>query len=336
MNRRRKIILHIGAPKTGSTAIQNFLGLNAEALRTEGIIVPDDDLGMSGPVSGSHLRKMVELRENPVEGGKALEIAIANIFESANGASAILISAEHLAANKSGPRLFERLAESHDIEVILYIRRQDEFILSAWQQWGAKTEEDFLAWLLSVVGRQADWAAYLKNWETIVPRDKITVRIFDRRQMKDGDVIADFFDLLGLSTPFKAFTYPPSLANPSLAEAIVDLVRGSKHAFRDRHDNRFQGFVHDVSGDRFVKNSRESILTAAQRRAIVKRYAASNRWVRQNYFPDRKEDLFAPIEDGNYFCPTRGEWRRQQLEFLALALYGLYRWRERKTTDRNK
>ena len=50
---RRKIILHIGAGKTGSSAIQRFLDLNVDALRRENIVVPDNDLALTGRACGN-------------------------------------------------------------------------------------------------------------------------------------------------------------------------------------------------------------------------------------------------------------------------------------------
>ena len=327
MSDRPKIILHIGAGKTGSSAIQSFLELNVEALRREGILVPANDLEMSGRSYGNHVRLFREWNDEPDAGRKALESAVAKLMAQAGDASAILISAENLAAYAAGPGLFEGLAKSHEIEVILYIRRQDEFILSAWQQWNAKVQDDFLAWLLMVTGTLGNWHVYLTNWEKVVPRKNIRVRIFDRTQLKGGDVIADFYDQLGLSVPFDSFAYPEKDANPSFPESIMEMVKGNRRIFRDAHDNRFQEFVHDVTNDRYVKDSKESLLTAAQRRAIVARYAAGNRWVQKVYFGNSKEGLFRPIRDDAYFLPDPKTMLRQQLGFLVAIVFGIYRWR---------
>lgn len=336
VDRRRKIILHIGAGKTGSSAIQDFLNLNVDALRREGIVVPDNDLNLSGRIYGNHVRVFREWNDDPAAGRQALEAAIAALFEKAGDASTIVISAENLASYGAGPSLFEGLVKDHDIEAILYIRRQDEFILSAWQQWNAKVQEDFLAWLIAVVGILGNWRTYLVNWEKVIPRASIRVRIFDRAQLKDGDVIADFFGLLGLAAPFDSFAYPERQANPSFADAIMEMVKGNKRIFRDAHDNRFQEFVHDITGNRYVKNSKESMLTSAQRRAIVAKYASSNLWVKKVYFAGKKDGLFAPIKDDAYFLPDAKTMLRQQLGFLVAIVLGVYQWRKNPKKGRGR
>ena len=331
MNKRRKIILHIGAGKTGSSAIQSFLGLNVSALRREGIVVPDNDLGLTGPGWGNHVRVFRGWIADPATGRTALERAIGTIFKKEEDAEAVLLSAENLAGQGAAPSLFQTLMNDHDVEVILYIRRQDDFILSAWQQWNVKTHDDFLAWLLAGVDRLGNWKTYLQNWEKVVPREKITVRIFDRSLLEGGDVVADFFRLLNLSAPFEAFERPEKNANPSFNDAIVDLVKGDKRVFRDAHDNEFQNFVGEVTGDKYVKSSRESLLTTAQRRAILGRYGASNRWVQEIYFPERKDGLFPPIQDGYYFQPDARTKIQQQLGFVVRLVFGLHKTLGKRT-----
>lgn len=325
MSGRRRIILHIGAGKTGSSAIQSFLDLNVDALGKEGIIVPDNNLDLNGPAYGNHVRVFKEWAESPVEGQRALEAAVTKIFERVDDEASILISAENLAALGPAPAIFEGLAKNYDINVILYIRRQDEFILSAWQQWNAKVQKDFLAWLLSSVDRLGNWKTYITNWERVVSREKITVRIFDRNLLANGDVVADFFSLLDLKQPFETFVYPEKDINPSFNDAIMDLVQGDERVFDSPHDNRFQNFVSKVTGDRYVKSGRESLLTEAQRRAILHRYAASNRWVQENYFPERIEGLFAPIPDNYYFQTDKRTKLQQQLGFIVRVIFGLYK-----------
>lgn len=325
MDKARKIIVHVGAGKTGSSAIQSFLNLNVSKLRREGIVVPDNDLGLAGPGWGNHVRIFKEWTGSPAEGQQKLERAVEKIFKEAGDASTILLSAENLASHHAAPSLFQNLQKDHAIEVVLYIRRQDDFILSAWQQWNVKVQDDFLAWLLLNVDRLGNWKTCLQNWEVVIPRKKIIVRIFDRNLLEEGDVVFDFYKLLKLSEPFQNFIRPEKNANPSFNDSILDLVKGDKRIFRDAHDNAFQSFVSEVTGDTYVKSSRESLLTTAQRRAIVGRYNACNRWVQKVYFPDRKDGLFAPIQDGYYF-QTDGRTRiQQQLGFVVRLVFGIHK-----------
>lgn len=322
----KKLILHIGANKTGSSAIQEFLALNARALRKEGIVVPNADLELADQVEGFHVWSFQELFADPEDGRKnKLAPAIQRIFENEPGASAVLFSAENLAANPAALTLFEGLEGEYEIRVVLYIRRQDEYLLSSWQQWNSKITNDFWAWAVSNLGILGNWQLYLENWERVVPRHRIMVRVFDREKLEGGDVIADFSGLLGVAAPFESFAYPKDTANPSFSAAVTDLVKGNKLIFDNAHDNDFYNLVEQMTGDAYIKNSRESALTFAQRRSIVQRYADSNRWVKENYFPDTPGELFPPMQENDYYYLSPEAIQKQQLEFLTTMIYRMYR-----------
>src|SRR5215204_2412769 len=321
----KKLIVHIGANKTGSSAVQRFLSLNNLALRAEGIVVPDDDFRIADKIQGHHVFGFKELLESPSEGRKQLEDAIDAVDLAYPRATAILLSAENLAANPAAPSLFEDLVEKYDTRVVIYIRRQDEFLLSSWQQWHSKIWVDFWAWVISVVGMLGDWRAYLENWETVIPRDKITVRIFERSKLEGGDVIADFYNILGISKPLSSLAYPKGAVNPSFSDAIMDLVKGNERIFRNVHDNDFYNFVVKMTGDKYMKTARQSSISISQRKSIIKRYKQQNDWVKKAYFPHIEGQLFSPPKESDYDYATSDDIDQQKFEFLVSMLYQMHK-----------
>jgi hypothetical protein len=321
----KKLIVHIGANKTGSSAVQRFLSMNSLALRAEGIIVPDNDFRIADNTQGFHVFGFQRLLNSPLEGRKQLEDAIDAVDLAYPRATAILLSAENLAANPAAPSLFEDLVEKYDTRVIIYIRRQDEFLLSSWQQWHSKIWVDFWAWVISVVGMLGDWRAYLENWETVIPRDKITVRIFERSKLEGGDVIADFYSMLGISKPLSALAYPKRTVNPSFSDAIMDLVKGNELIFRNVHDNDFYNFVVKMTGDKYMKTARQSPISISQRKSIIKRYKPQNDWVKKAYFPHIEGELFSPPKERDYDYVSPDDIVQQKLEFLTTILYQMYK-----------
>src|SRR5688500_4847901 len=83
----KKVIVHIGANQTGSSAIQKFLSLNCEALRKQGLVIPSQDFTLSSQVSGFHVFAFEELFRNP-RGRQQLEAAMNVIADSQVGAKA--------------------------------------------------------------------------------------------------------------------------------------------------------------------------------------------------------------------------------------------------------
>lgn len=321
----KNLIVHIGANKTGSSAIQRFLSMNSLALREEGIVIPNNEFQLTDNVQGHHVFGFQKLLQSPIEGQKQLEEAIEVADAAYPDARAILMSAENLTANPAAPSLFENLVERYDTRVVIYIRRQDEYILSSWQQWNGKVSADFWAWLVNVVGILGDWRAYLENWESVVPREKITVRVFERPKLVGGDVIADFHSMLETTRPFEDFRYPERTVNPSFSDAIVDLVKGNELIFQNPHDNDFYNFVVKMTGDKYTKTGRQSPISFPQRQAILKRYREQNDWVKQGYFSEAGGSLFTAPKESDYEYVSSDDIERQKLEFLTTMMYQMYK-----------
>lgn len=320
-----KLIVHIGANKTGSSAIQRFLSMNSLVLREEGVVVPNNDFHVSDKVQGYHVFGFQELLQNPLEGRRRLEYAIDSVAAACPEARTILLSAENLAANPAAPSLFEDLIKEFDTRIVMYIRRQDEYILSSWQQWNSKISKDFWAWAISEVGKRGNWHAYLKNWENVVTKDRISVRVFERSRLENADVVEDFYNMLDLVRPMSTLRRQQNTVNPSFSDAITDLVKGNELVFQSTHDNDFYNFVMKTTGDKYLKSSRESSISFLQRQAIIAKYQKQNDRVRDKYFPHLEGELFSPPKASDYDYLSDDEMNQKKFEFLTTILYKLYK-----------
>lgn len=317
-----RLVVHAGANKTGSSAIQTFLAHNHGALREEGIVVPDTTCGLTKKVAGHQVFYLQELLSGP-DGPERLERDVDAIARAGETAHTLLLSGENLAANPAAPKLFEALAGKYDTRLILYIRRQDDYLLSSWQQWYSKISDDFWAWLIDSLGKTGNWAAYLRAWGQVLPDERITVRVFEPEKLTGGDVVRDFLGCLGVERAHDEFVHPKTRVNPSFAQAVQDLVAGNRFIFDDVHDNRFYSFVQELTDDTFFKQSGESPITHEQRQAIIDHYGPGNAWVRRTYLPDWNGPLFAPLKPGDYTHVPPEARDRQQREFLVSMLYAL-------------
>ena len=113
--------------------------------------------------------------------------------------------------------------------------------------------------------------------------------------------------------------------NPSFTEAVVDFAKGNPLLFRDKHDNAFYDTVSQLTGDRYRRNSRESVISHAQRCAILRHYAESNEWVRQAYFPNSRPPLFTPPKPEDYEALSGDTLELQKWELLGSLVFGLAR-----------
>ena len=314
--------------KTGSSAIQMFLNRNSAVLRREGIIVPDENMTLSTPVTGDQVFFFDRLRLGITDRAEQ-EIAdrLGDLF-GLEGTRQVVVSAENL-ADPDGlcASWFKGAAALYDTEVVIYLRRQDDLLVAAWQQWYAKVTEDiwddWWSWLVTCVGKFGDWRTVLLGWESVVGRERMRVRIYEPAHLIDGDAVEDFQQFLLIRHGVELVSLDGPI-NASFREAIVDLVPGGA-LFRDSHDERFYEFVEAVLGDAAHRRRGESPITYRQRLAILSRYAESNRWVRTKYFDgfDVPDELFGAPRPEDYGRLSREELTHQQLQVLARLVFEL-------------
>lgn len=319
----KTLVLHIGANKTGSSAIQEFLRLNADALAARGLVVAPSELTQGSPVSGQQLPLLEALRENMAEGRRIVAERIASLMKGLPENGQLIVSAENLSNLNGTHELFADAVKRHEVRVVLYIRRQDALLLSSWQQWESKVTDDFWAWAVSAAGRRGDWRLTLEPWEALAGRERICVRIYDRRRLRGGSVIADFAGVLGVDDRFSEFRMPESASNPSYCEAVLDLVKGNRLIFRDIHDNTVYDLIGEMTGERYHRDPRESPITHRQRMALLQKYASVNAWVKNRYFPQLSGPLFPMPKPEDYATIGPETLNAQKWELVASLLNAL-------------
>lgn len=294
---RRKVILHIGASKAGSSSIQAFLRRNRLAFGKLGHVVPDTSLSVGGPVSGDHVFALEALAK--AGDAAAFRDRVDSVFELSDAdTKAIIFSAENL-SNTGNSAIIAGLSDDYDLRIVMYLRRQDELLTSAWQQWASKIETDFNAWLIMALKQYGHWDRVLAEWLRHAGRDAMVARVFDRADFLNGDLLQDFVQAIGLADHAASFDYQQSDSNPSVSDAITAMVAGNRKLFEDVHDNRFYSALNKLTGNALVEKTRLSLLSRAQRDKIIEYYRPTNEAVCRQYFPGRQR-LFAPVEHARY------------------------------------
>ncbi|WP_158212196.1 hypothetical protein [Sphingomonas dokdonensis] len=294
---RKTIILHIGASKAGSSSIQSFIRRNRPLLNSLGYVVPDISLGTGENVSGEHVFALEALaKARDAAGFRARMDAV--FAQSGDAARAVLLSAENL-SNLGNSAIIEGLSAQYDLRIVMYLRRQDELLTSAWQQWASKIETDFYAWLIMALKQFGHWNKVLAEWEQRAGADAIVARVFDRNSFVDGDLLHDFIDALGLAEHIDAFDYKQGESNPSVTDAITMMVSGNRKIFSDVHDNRFYGALNELTGNNLVDGKKVSLLSRKQRDKVIEYYRPVNEAVCRKYFKGRPR-LFPVVDHEKY------------------------------------
>ncbi|NKF49423.1 hypothetical protein G3R49_02355 [Shewanella sp. WXL01] len=193
----QKLYLHIGTGKTGSTSIQRTLS----KVRGDFYFFSDSENG-------------AKIFDNPDEFKARLE--------AGREYKKIIYSSEwsYLADAAAVKALHESISTDFDVEVIIYFRRQDEFEVSRYQQ-VAKHGDG-----LSRGGQGAipTFSAVELNYFDIAEKwgqfFNVTVRIFQRSKLVDGDVVLDFASLVGVNVA------PSEVIRANESAGIVEVKLG--------------------------------------------------------------------------------------------------------------
>ena len=250
----RRAVVHIGTFKTGSTSIQAFLDTNAERLLNQGVYIPKS-LGSPNHhglaiYSLSHrettgLIRLYGLQDRQLREARRAEIAEALNSELETLAPAIetvVFSNEHLSGLNTTLEMeqLKSLLSAHfdKIEIVVYLRRQDQRIISDYTQ---KVRDGFskpLDLQNYKPSEGLDLTAFLDKWASVFGADAIKPRIFSRTEFINGDLIDDFAATAGIAID-ESFA-KPEVENVGLTHEAIHFLRAfNEHVplYVDGHRN---------------------------------------------------------------------------------------------------
>jgi hypothetical protein len=141
-----------------------------------------------------------------------------------------------------------------------------------------------------------DYAKFLQPWEDRFGMQNISVRIFGKSDLKNGDIVSDFMDLLKIVDK-TGFTYPEFRSNPSIGGNLLYFKRllnqvGISEDQQRRTYGVWQGLA--ATNEKFRTKPQFSRKFVER---IRSRFEESNEIMRQKYFPNR-DVLFdcAPLD----------------------------------------
>ncbi|MEP5198739.1 MAG: hypothetical protein ABJQ66_04925 [Paracoccaceae bacterium] len=322
-----KLILHIGGAKCGSSAIQRYNATHRDRLASQYVcLVPDTTLGMEGPFTGEQIFFFEQMRKDKENGVKIVASRMGQLkrYMQQHGLQTLIVSAENLINLGGCEKLFASVASEFDVEIVLYVRRQDQYFVSAWQQWHLKTYASPQAYVDARLGIDANWTNMLRPWEEQFTSAKFNVRIFQRNRLIEQDVVADFYATSGLGGLLEGTQ--SLVANKSFSEHLGDMACRVQDVFDSPHDNAFYEVMADAIGAQaFKKSSGSHIYTLQEREDILDAYADCNEQLRQKYFPDIAADipLFDPPTERDVVVKTDEEKSAAEIDLLTRAVFGM-------------
>lgn len=310
-----KLILHPGHSKCGSTTIQKAIINNRTGLENQGIVIPDPQMrirGESGFNPKGETPRVFFRRAMESNDVSELSERLGQIGRRLKGKNAVvLISAENLVnqlRKPAGRNIHLELVRHFDaVKVIYYIRRQDDFLLSAWQQWGYKqgmSLEQFVN--KSLAAGSPNYRLAVDFFAELYGREALLVTPVEASWLFESKLITDFFQKMGVD--YSGFDLTQDVSNKSLNPALCELLSHSPHLFRDIHDETLKITLERVLGASPVLHQRlPEYLSAERRKKILDKFRDDNLYLSSNYLGGREWPDQLPAGPKQGGAGTKGE-----------------------------
>lgn len=237
--RKLRAVIHIGAEKTGTTTLQEFLHLNREALAAGGVLFPTTpglrqhvlltlacmDPGRENRQTRSH----EPFAADPDHWRNDFTVRLQEEIRSAPaGARQLLLTTELLHTQLLAPREVARLKAlldpfCDDYRIVFYMRRQDRLEVSRYST-NLRAGGTRPSVLPKRADRYLDYERVLARWEPVFGAGSLVPRVFDATQFHGGDLLSDFVHAAGLPLDV-AHCVRPGSRNTALSARAQWLLR---------------------------------------------------------------------------------------------------------------
>jgi len=312
--RALQAFIHIGTEKTGTTSIQAMLQANRANLLGQGVAyLKSPGLRSHRELAAYCMRAdrfddffkanfITTAEERAAYRAKFLKRFLSELAHLPPAVHTVLASSEHFHSRllhqdemETLRQLFAPLCER--ITVITYLRPQVDTAISdystALKCGHVASLHDFVHSRCVPDNPYYNYQEYLQKWAGVFGRENLRVRLFDRAEFVNGDLLQDFLAQLtpGLAEFVNTGLAPQNRSLDQLGQCLLKAV--NRHLPQFIEGLGFNELNMDLVRLISVRAAGPSPqLEQELRKAVQARFAAGNEQVRREYFPQRPR-LFA-------------------------------------------
>ncbi len=309
----KTIYIHIGTEKTGTTSIQEFLFVNHGNLLKYNFYYPINETKKYN-MWKQHVPLVTSITKKNIPAYKDQQSYVKDEVFDEFIEDVRKIKQDNIIISSEGFSLIESIDKIHSlkkkleefkIKIIIYIRRQDEFLISKLQQ-SYKTGRYFpfeVDELLSFC--KVNYYQIISNWSHIFGRKNIIIRIFEKGKLYNNDLYADFLNVLDLdlNSDFIKTLY----LNKSVSlKKTLFLHRLSEYFTPIDMKNNLKKFDHleirniIIQSNILNEGNIKDIFSYEDRKYIMSYYETENQKILSEFFGQDKTHLFNKLRDSNY------------------------------------
>ena len=272
----KTLFLHVGAGKTGSTAIQYHLHANADTLAGMGVSVPLLDVYYPGRGPTDYMGNGEFLVAEFVHGEQGANRQLYDRFLkvcASTNSTTIIVSCEMLefAARDKLDMLRAAMAQvGVAVKVIYILRDLIPHAVSFWLQ-VVKNHGETRSWAKFASDFQSPFARSLVKFQDVFGPDAVLTGKY--HESNRDDVIATFYDLIGI--PVDRLTTVDATYNLSLGSAAAEValvINGQQYLTADKKRELIR-MIHNALRSRRLDPRFDGRLSNEQRRAFEERHA---------------------------------------------------------------
>ncbi|BAF72679.1 hypothetical protein [Sulfurovum sp. NBC37-1] len=230
---KKKLFLHIGFHKTGTSALQEYLDNHREELERQDIFYPrSHDDAFPGNVDLSWA-----FNNNPPRWGNVDEINREKILDFykkqllSTGCKNIIISSEDFVLLDSQIISIEKIKEylrEYEVKLVVYMREPVEFMLSLYSH--AIRARQINCSFKTYIAENYNFAAAfyparLQPWIKVFGKESLIVRKYEKKSFINNSLLEDFFDAIGIKIRIKDKMNKSNVGvHPWLIQAYIDIA----------------------------------------------------------------------------------------------------------------
>ena len=218
-----RTILHIGRHKTGTSSLQRYLSDNAGALSGHGYLYPV--AGRKGiahhKLAETFTRKNIKTNlENSINSRNYILDEMSK--EIAQHHHTLIISSEVF--QNCNPRAIQQAFPQSEFQIILYVREQYDYMVSAYQQ-KIHAQKEYRTLEEFSKEFKVDYFNFISEWEKEFGLGNMSIRVFSRAALLNGDVVDDFMQQVGILPLKNELRRRVVDQNPSIGGGLLELKR---------------------------------------------------------------------------------------------------------------
>lgn len=208
----KRVYLHVGWEKTGSSAIQVFCARNQDWLRSRGMCYP-----LMGTLP-QHVSLYRDLKKGYTSLMHRSRDAIRAEIDKCDQDTMIF---SHESLHACPPAMFAEIFKGCDVRIVAYVRRPDAAMISFFvtmARFGQMPVHNLLKGIRFFAKANLghfDYYWSLRGFVSEFGRDAISVRHYDRAELVGGQSVSDFMHVLGIDDLSESM-WPEDRSNLSL------------------------------------------------------------------------------------------------------------------------